>query len=86
VTETECVKFQIKNASISYQLRDQVFGSMKKAKGVPSGNQIVYESVYENIDVRYTIYEDVLLEEFIVYKKMSSIPEIQKVLNASIRI
>ncbi|MBU7045168.1 MAG: hypothetical protein HXS54_01920, partial [Theionarchaea archaeon] len=70
VTEEECVKFQIKNASISYQLGDQIFGSMNKAKGVPSGNQIVYQNVYENIDVRYTIYEDLLLEEFIVNEKM----------------
>jgi hypothetical protein len=70
VTETECVKFQIKNAWISYQLGDQIFGSMNKAKGVPSGNQIIYKNVYENIDVCYTIYEDLLLEEFIVYKKM----------------
>ena len=43
---------------------------MNKAKGVPSGNQIVYQNVYENIDARYTIYEDLLLEEFIFYKKM----------------
>jgi PKD repeat protein len=70
VTETECVKFQIRNAWISYQLGNQVFSKMNKAKGVPSGNQIIYQNVYENIDVRYTIYEDVLLEEFIVYKKM----------------
>jgi RHS repeat-associated protein len=70
VTETECVRFQIKNAWISYQLGNQVFAEVKKAKGVPSGNQILYRNVYENIDVRYTVYEDLLLEEFIVYKKM----------------
>lgn len=70
ITETECVRFQIKNAWISYQLGNQVFGSMKKSKGVPSGNQIIYQNLYENIDVRYTIYEDLLLEEVIVYEKM----------------
>jgi hypothetical protein len=70
ITETECVNFQIKNAWISYQMGNQVFAEMNKAKGVPSGNQIVYRNVYENIDVRYTIYEDLLLEELIIYKKM----------------
>ncbi|MBU7045882.1 MAG: hypothetical protein HXS54_05545, partial [Theionarchaea archaeon] len=70
VTETECVKFQMRNAWISYQMGNQIFAEVKKAKGVPSGNQIVYQNVYENIDVRYTIYEDLLLEEFIVYEKM----------------
>jgi hypothetical protein len=70
ISEDESVKFQIRDAWISYKLRNQVFGDVNKTKGVPSGNQIVYQNVFPDIDVRYTVYEDLLLEEFIVYKKM----------------
>jgi hypothetical protein len=60
VTENECVRFQIRDAWISYQLGNQIFGSMNEVKGVPSGNQIWYQSVYEKIDVLYAVYEPII--------------------------
>jgi RHS repeat-associated protein len=64
--ESGSIQFQVRDAWISYQLQDQNFGKMNEVKGVPSGNAIWYSNVFENIDVKYTVTADLLLEEFIV--------------------
>jgi hypothetical protein len=68
----ENVRFQIGDAWILYQLKNQYFGEIAKVKGVPEGNMIRYHNVYPGIDVRYTVYEDLLLEEFIVLQPMDA--------------
>jgi RHS repeat-associated protein len=64
--ESGSIQFQVRDAWISYRLQDQNFGKMNEVKGVPAGNAIWYSNVFENIDVRYTVTADLLLEEFIV--------------------
>jgi hypothetical protein len=70
ITEKETVRFQVKDAWISYQFGEQTFSKISSVQGVPEGNMIWYYDVFPNIDVRYTVYEDILLEEFIVTKYM----------------
>ncbi len=65
------VQFQMGEAVISYELKDQTFSNLNKTKGVAEGNKIWYYNVYENVDVRYTVYEDLLLEELIVRAPVS---------------
>jgi PKD repeat protein len=60
------IQFQIDDSWIVYTLKDQYFGEVANVKGVPEGNAIWYHNVYPGIDVRYTVYENLLLEEFIV--------------------
>jgi RHS repeat-associated protein len=67
----ENIQFQIGDAWISYQLQNQYFGEITNVKGMPEGNMIKYRNVYPGIDMRYTVYEDLLLEEFIVLQPMS---------------
>ncbi len=64
------VQFRIGDAWITYKLGNQLFGEVSKAKGVPAGNVITYSNVYPGVDVRYTVQEDLLLEEFIVQNMM----------------
>jgi hypothetical protein len=59
----ENVRFQIGDSWILYQLHNQYFGKITNVKGIPEGNKIRYCNVYPDIDVRYTVYEDLLLEE-----------------------
>lgn len=63
------VKFELGDAWIVYIMKDQ-FGEIVKGMGVPKGNFMWYNNVYTNVDVRYTVYDDLLLEEFIVHKYM----------------
>jgi RHS repeat-associated protein len=64
--ESGSIQFQVRDAWISYRLENQNFGKMNEVKGVPAGNAIWYSNVFKNIDVRYTVTNDLLLEEFIV--------------------
>jgi RHS repeat-associated protein len=64
--ESGSIQFQMRDAWISYRLGDQNFGKMNEVKGVPAGNAIWYSNVFENIDVKYTVTDNLLLEEFIV--------------------
>ncbi|MGC1121083.1 MAG: hypothetical protein WBA22_08310 [Candidatus Methanofastidiosia archaeon] len=50
---------------------NQSFGSVNTAKGEPEGNRIWYRNVFPGVDIRYTVYEDLLLEEFVVYQPMA---------------
>ena len=68
IAEDYSIRFQLKGAWISYKLEDQFLGKVSKVKGVPEGNVIWYYNVFPNIDIRYTVYGDLLLEEFIVLK------------------
>jgi RHS repeat-associated protein len=70
ITEKEAVRFQVKDAWISYQFKEQTFSKISNVQGVPEENTIWYYDVFPGIDVRYTIYEDLLLEEFIVTEYM----------------
>ncbi len=64
------VQFRMGNARITYRLGNQLFGEVVKTKGIPAGNVITYSNVYPGVDVRYTVYGDLLLEEFIVQNFM----------------
>jgi RHS repeat-associated protein len=68
ITEKETIRFQVKDAWISYQFGEQTFSKISSVQGVPEGNAIWYYDVFPGIDVRYTVYDDLLLEEFIVSK------------------
>jgi RHS repeat-associated protein len=63
------VKFELGDTWIVYTMKDQ-FGESVQGIGVPEGNFMQYNNVYTNVDVRYTVYDDLLLEEFIVQKYM----------------
>lgn len=63
--DEDSVRFEMRDAWISYQVVDQSLGRVAKVRGTPSGNVILYQNVIEDI-LRYTVYEDLLLEEFIV--------------------
>ncbi len=64
------VQFRIGDAWITYRLGNQLFSEVIEAKGVPEGNVIRYSNVYPGVDVKYTVHEDLLLEEFIVRNVM----------------
>ncbi|MGC1121758.1 MAG: RHS repeat-associated core domain-containing protein [Candidatus Methanofastidiosia archaeon] len=64
------IKFELNNSYITYRMVNQSFGSVNTAKGEPEGNRIWYRNVFPGIDIRYTVYEDLLLEEFVVYQPM----------------
>ncbi|MGD2250952.1 MAG: PKD domain-containing protein, partial [Candidatus Methanofastidiosia archaeon] len=66
---TKGVKFALGDAWIMYTMKDQ-FGEVVQGVGVPEGNFMQYNNVYTNVDVRYTVYDDLLLEEVIVQKYM----------------
>ncbi|MBU6997271.1 MAG: exo-alpha-sialidase, partial [Theionarchaea archaeon] len=64
------IKFELDNSYIAYRMVNQSFGTVNTAKGEPEGNKIWYRNVFPGVDIRYTVYEDLLLEEFVVYQPM----------------
>ncbi|MBU7038627.1 MAG: exo-alpha-sialidase [Theionarchaea archaeon] len=62
------IKFELNNAYITYRMVNQSFGAVNTAKGEPEGNRIWYRNVFPGVDIRYTVHEDLLLEEFVVYQ------------------
>ncbi|RLF50846.1 MAG: hypothetical protein DRN24_05880, partial [Thermoplasmata archaeon] len=64
------VRFAIDRSSwIDYYLVDQEFGKVNKNFSIfTNGSRITYVNVFDNIDVRYTVTMDGLLEEFILNK------------------
>jgi YD repeat-containing protein len=70
ITEKETIRFQVKDAWISYQFKEQAFSKISNVQGIPEGNAMWYYDVFPGINVRYTVYDDVLLEEFIVTEYM----------------
>ncbi|MGC1119804.1 MAG: PKD domain-containing protein, partial [Candidatus Methanofastidiosia archaeon] len=64
------IKFELNNAYITYRMVNQSLGAANTAKGEPEGNRIWYRNVFPGVDIRYTVYEDLLLEEFVVYQPM----------------
>ncbi|MGC1122363.1 MAG: hypothetical protein WBA22_14825, partial [Candidatus Methanofastidiosia archaeon] len=64
------IKFELNNSYITYRMVNQSFGAVNTTKGVPEGNRIWYRNVFPGVDIRYTVYEDLLLEEFVVYQPM----------------
>ncbi|MBU7012159.1 MAG: hypothetical protein HXS46_15850, partial [Theionarchaea archaeon] len=66
ITDSESIRFQMGNYWISYQWENQLFGEVNRVKGVPEGNKIWFRNVFSNCDIRYTVQNDLLLEELIV--------------------
>ncbi len=60
------VHFQMGDAWISYQLKTQSLEKTKAVRGLPQGNVIWYKNVFPSVDLRYTVHDNLLLEEFIV--------------------
>jgi YD repeat-containing protein len=65
------IKFELGNSYITYRMVNQSFGAVNTAKGEPEGNKIWYRNVFPGVDIRYTVHEDLLLEEFVVYQPVS---------------
>ncbi|MBU7022370.1 MAG: exo-alpha-sialidase, partial [Theionarchaea archaeon] len=71
------ITFELGNAYITYRMVNQSLGALNTVKGEPEGNKIWYRQVFPGVDIRYTVYEDLLLEEFVVYQLMD-IPAIEQ--------
>jgi len=70
ITDSESIRFQMGNYWISYQWENQLFGEVNRVKGVPESNKIWFRNVFSNCDIRYTVQNDLLLEELIVRQFM----------------
>lgn len=75
------IKFEKNNSvnseqvyEINYSLEDSPdLGKLKNVTGVTLNNTIIYKQIYPNIDLKYTVKEEGLLEEFIVADKATAL-------------
>jgi hypothetical protein len=65
------VKFQKNNCwGLSYPI-NQSFGNLTDPSFEIDDNKIIYHDIYDNIDLRYSIYNNKILEEFILNSPMN---------------
>jgi hypothetical protein len=65
-TDPDTVKYQRGASSIAYTLHDNELGALQHVKGVAHTNTMVYPQAFTNIDVRFSVQAERLLEEFIL--------------------
>jgi cellulose synthase/poly-beta-1,6-N-acetylglucosamine synthase-like glycosyltransferase/transposase-like protein len=61
------VKYQTKDGEIEFGIdSQQPWGKINNVSGTVDGNQIVYKNIFNGVDLRYRIFKEQLLEEFVV--------------------
>ncbi|MEF8848233.1 MAG: hypothetical protein V5A68_03780 [Candidatus Thermoplasmatota archaeon] len=75
------VKFEKNNSWASTHPISQHFGDKQNATIQIKDRQIIYQDLFEEIDLRYTISEKKILEEYIVYNRSKNISKIRQILS-----
>jgi len=67
--KSDLIKFQMGESWITFTLSEDIGSSgLEKTQGHAIDNAFMYPNIYSGIDVRYSVFSDHFLEEYIIYK------------------